>query len=144
MYLYCASSTCVLALAVCARMANMSRMSEVRSRIFTLSSFSMLRICLADSSSSNITIPISRSASSSSFIYCFISSSFPLPTYVVWLGPPTFCVNRFTVTAPAVSARNSSSSRYSFVLASFCSWVISPTSMAVSAFTSEITNSFIS
>ena len=144
MYRYCASSTCVLALAVCARMANMSRMSEVRSNIFTFSSFSMLRICLADSSSSKITIPTSRSASSSANIYCFISSSLPLPTYVTILGAFSLWVKRFTVTAPAVSAKNSNSSRYSLVLASLCCCVISPTNTAVSALTSDITNSFIS
>ena len=38
------------------------------SRIFTFSSCSMLRICLAESSSSKITIPTSRSASSSARI----------------------------------------------------------------------------
>ena len=79
-YLCWASSTCVFASALWARMAKMSRMSDVRSRIFTCSDFSILRICLADSSSSKITIPTSRSWSSSSLIYCRISSSFPCPT----------------------------------------------------------------
>ena len=116
----------------------------MRSNIFTFSSFSMLRICLADSSSSKITIPTSRSASSSANIYCFISSSLPLPTYVTILGALSLWVKRFTVTAPAVSAKNSNSSRYSLVLASFCCCVISPTNTAVSALTSDITNSFIS
>ena len=99
-------------------MAKMSRMSDVRSSIFTCSTFSMLRICFADSSSSKITMPMGRSASSSASMYSRISSSLPVPTYVTELGPPTRCVKRFTVTAPAVSARNSSSSRYSFVFAS--------------------------
>ena len=80
MYLYCASSTCVFALAVCARMAKISRISEVRSNILIFNSASMLRICFAESSSSKITIPISRSASSSFRIYSLISSSLPLPT----------------------------------------------------------------
>ena len=80
MYLYCASSTCVFALAVWARMANISRISEVRSNILIFNSASMLRICLAESSSSKITIPTSLSFSSSFRIYSFISSSFPLPT----------------------------------------------------------------
>ena len=75
MYLYCASSTCVFALAVCARMAKISRISEVRSNILIFNSASMLRICFAESSSSKITIPISRSASSSFRIYSLISSS---------------------------------------------------------------------
>ena len=44
---------------------------------------------------------------------------------------------------PAVSARNSSSSRYSVVFASFCCGVIRPTSTAVSTLASDITNSFI-
>ena len=143
MYRCCASSTCVFASAVWALMAKMSRMSEVRSSIFTFSSFSILRICFAESSSSKMTIPTSLSLSSSSFINCLISSSLPCPTYVTELGPLSRWVNLLTVTAPAVSARNSSSSRYSFVLFSSWSLVIRPTSTAVSAFASEITNSFI-
>ena len=168
MYLYCANSTCVLAFAVCALMAKMSRIRLVLSRIFTLSSCSIFLICFAESSSSKITIPTGwygtgsgsspsfvnsvsgkytspRSAlSSQSSIYALISSSFPLPTYVTLDGPFTLCVNLFTVTAPAVSARNSSSSRYSFVFASPCCGVINPTSTAHSVFVSDITNSFIS
>ena len=61
----------------------------------------------------------------------------------VTVGPPSFCVNLLTVTAPAVSARNSNSSRYSLVFSSFWSCVMRPTSMAVSAFASDMTNSFI-
>ena len=80
MYLYCASSTCVFALAVWARMAKISRIRDVRSSILILSSASILRICLAESSSSKITMPISRSASSSLRMYSLISSSLPLPT----------------------------------------------------------------
>ena len=47
-------------------------------------------------------------------------------------GPFILCVKRFIVCAPAVSARNSSSSRYSCVLRSPCCGVTSPISMAVS------------
>jgi hypothetical protein len=68
------------ALAVWARMAKISRIKDVRSSILILSSASILRICLAESSSSKITMPISRSASSSFRIYSLISSSLPLPT----------------------------------------------------------------
>ena len=68
-------------------------------------------------------------------IYCAISSSLPFPTKVVRLGASHFCVNFFTVTAPAVSARKSSSSRYSLAFASFCCGVISPTSTARSSTT---------
>ena len=124
-------------------MANMSSISEVRSRIFTCSSFSMFLNCCAESSSSKMTMPTGSLLSSLSLMYSLISSSLPLPTYDVEFGPPARCVNRFTVTAPAVSARNSSSSKYSLVLASSCCGVISPTSTALSAFASEITNSFI-
>ena len=68
MYLYCASSTCVFALAVWARMAKISKINEVRSSILIFSSCSMLRICLAESSSSKMAIPTSRSSSSSAWI----------------------------------------------------------------------------
>ena len=64
--------------------------SEVRSSIFIFSSASILRICFAESSSSKMTIPISRSASSSLRIYSFISSSLPLPTYVTELAVVNF------------------------------------------------------
>ena len=45
--------------------------------------------------------------------------------------------------APAVSARNSSSLRYSVVFLSFCAGVMRPTMTAVSTFASDMTNSFI-
>ena len=62
--------------------ASVGGKTGINFNIFIFSSASILRICFAESSSSKITIPISRSASSSLRIYSFISSSLPLPTYV--------------------------------------------------------------
>ena len=137
-YWYWASSTCVRALAVRARLANMSRMSPVRSSTLIFSSFSMLATCFDDRSSSKIAIAMSLSS-----VYWRISSSLPDPTKVRESGPFIFCVNLRTVTAPAVSARNSSSSRYSLARASFWAGVIRPTSMARSGASVAVGRSFM-
>ncbi len=104
-YWYCASSTCALACAVCARMANISRIRLVRSIMRILSSFSILRSWRAESSSSKMITSI--------------SCSFPVPTNVAVLGVSNRCTKRFTGASPAVSARKASSSRYSFTFSSF-------------------------
>ena len=129
-YWYCASSTCILALAVWARLAKMSRMRLVRSSTFTRNTFSIFDTCLGLRSSSKIARLMSLAS-----MYWAISSSLPFPTKVVRLGASHFCVNFFIVIAPAVSARKSSSSRYSLARASFCSGVMSPTSTALSSST---------
>ena len=125
-------------MAVCARLAKMSRIRLDRSRILICSSFSILATCFDERSSSKIAIPISFFSTNS-----LISASFPWPTNVRGLGFSTFWVKRATTCAPAVSARNSSSSRYSFTFCSLCCWVMRPTSTARSVVSLLITNSFI-
>jgi len=58
--------------------------------------------------------------------------SLPEPTNVAVFGTSSLCVNFFKTTAPAVSVRNSNSSRYSFACFSSCEPVINPTSTAFS------------
>ena len=84
----------------------MSRMSAVRSMILTLLStvFSRFDCCDGVSSSSNMT----RSAAYERASWA-ISSALPVPTNVRGLGDSSFCVVFATVSAPAVSARRSSS-----------------------------------
>ena len=117
MYWYWASSTWVLAWAVLARLANMSRIRSLRSMVLTFSSFSIFWICEPVSSSSKMTMLIFPFKA----MYCLISSSFPFPTNVLLSGCGSFCVKRLTAIAPAVSARKASSSRYSFTIGSVCS-----------------------
>ena len=137
-YWYCASSTWRLALAVCARLAKISRMRLVRSSIFTCNSRSIFSTCFDDKSSSKMTMPISFSS-----MYAFISDSFPDPTKVRELGVSSRCRNFFTGNAPAVSAKKASSLRYSFAFASFWVLVINPTKTVRSVSSWVKINSFI-
>ena len=108
-YWYCASSTWVLAWAVAARWAKMSKIKLVRSRIFRSGiSFSMLRNWMGLSSSSKTIMSISSSST-----YSLISCSLPDPTKVRTSGLSMLWMNTRWVSAFAVSARKASSSRYS-------------------------------
>ena len=109
----------------------MSSIRLVLSRILMLSSLSMFLSWVGDSSSSKITASISFSAMKS-----LISCSFPLLMYVLESGLSTFCMNLFTPIAPAVSARNSSSSRYSLICLSSSPCFMTPTNTALSLYIS--------
>ena len=111
-YWYCASSTWAFASAVRALLAKISRIRLVRSRTFLpFSSLSRFLICVGLNSSSKMIKSMSFSST-----YVLISSNFPLPIKVAVTGLSKFCVNIFTVSAPAVSARNASSSKYSHIM----------------------------
>ena len=128
MYCIWASSTWVLAWAVWARLAKMSRIRLERSMILTFIRSSRTPVCLPLRSSSKMTI-----VTSSWFLtYSAISAALPLPMKVLLSGLSSFWVKRLRVLAPAVSARNSSSSRYSFTCSSVCPRLMRPTVTAYS------------
>ena len=99
-----------LARAVWARMAKMSRMRLVRSIIRIFRTFSMLRSCFADNSSSKMTTYFVFFI----FTKASISSSLPFPTKVTGLGISSLH-KTFPGSKPAVSARKASSSRYLYL-----------------------------
>ena len=102
--------------------ANMSSIRSDRSITFTSNSFSILVICDPVSSSSKITSSIFLSCN---IIFYFFKFAFANKCSAIRMW--NFCINLFIVIAPAVSARNASSSRYSFTNVLFGLYKSSPT-----------------
>ena len=128
-YWYCASSTCVRAWDVFARLAKISRIKLLLSKILTFpsSALSIFFIWEGVKSSSKITESILWSSTK-----ILISSIFPLPMNVLLLAEDNLCVINFTGLAPAVFARNDNSSRYSYAWSLAISGVIKPIKTAFS------------
>ena len=111
LYFICASSTCSLPAAVRALCAKMSRISAVRSRIFTPSAISRFLCCDGVSSSSKMT-----SVARSFWMNIAISSTLPRPKKSAVSGFAFFWMNVPTTVAPAVRASSASSASESSVV----------------------------